>query len=161
MLHRASGCLCKHSNGPFGFHKMRGTSWLAEWLIASQERLFSMDSWSYLCDVVSVMGLVSQNQIYVWNKQTSKSTRHDRKQRNHSENTRSPWNMPATVHSFSYLAPRISGWTRWRLFLILMSILLTSLILSDRPGASQEDGVKKAMNSTAQNIPITFSFRSG
>jgi hypothetical protein len=39
-----NGRLLGTRNWSFGFHKRRGISWLAEWLLASPEELCSMDS---------------------------------------------------------------------------------------------------------------------
>ena len=40
---------CECSNEPSGFHKMREISWLAENRLASQERLYSIESVSKYC----------------------------------------------------------------------------------------------------------------
>jgi hypothetical protein len=44
MLHKASEQVLVNTVMDIEFHKREGISWLAEWLLASQEGLFSVDS---------------------------------------------------------------------------------------------------------------------
>jgi len=50
----------------FGFHKRRGISWLVEWLLVSQERIYSMELVSYLKQVLLVTFMKRIYRSVIW-----------------------------------------------------------------------------------------------